>query len=84
LTYSPSSVTYQNLVKVRRYVRFEVLAAVNVKMAVFWVVMIALMMEAASTYEMLVSIYLTATWCKPQRQPSPRRYVSVLLLRLVS
>jgi hypothetical protein len=48
-------------------VRFEVLVAASMKMAVFWVVvppssgLIALMMEAARTSEMSVNFYQT-TW----------------------
>jgi hypothetical protein len=44
------------------YVGFEVFKAVSMKIAVFWVVAIALMMEAARTSETLVNFYQT-TWC---------------------
>jgi hypothetical protein len=41
-------------------VRFQVLMAASMKMAVFWVVvMITLMMEAAGTSEMSVNFYQT-------------------------
>jgi hypothetical protein len=45
---------------------FEVLMAVSKKMAVFWAMMMALMMEAARTSETLVNY----TALQPRRQPS--------------
>jgi hypothetical protein len=39
--------------------RFQVLTAASVEMAVFWIVSIALMMEEASTSETSVNFYQT-------------------------
>jgi hypothetical protein len=49
-----------------KYVGFEVLTAVSMKMAVFWVVLIALMMEAARTSETLVNFYQTIRRYNPE------------------
>jgi hypothetical protein len=55
-------------VKRRNYkVGFEVLAAASMKMAVFWfVAMIALVMEAASTSETSVNFYQTILRNNPE------------------
>jgi hypothetical protein len=47
-------------------VGFEVLTAVSMKMAVFWVVAIALMMEAARTSETLVNFYQSTRCYNPE------------------
>jgi hypothetical protein len=47
-------------------VGFEVLTAVSTKKAVFWVVIIALMMEAARTSETLVNFYQTTRRYNPE------------------
>jgi hypothetical protein len=47
-------------------VGFEVLTAVSTKMAVFWVVAIALMMEAARSCETLVNFYQTTRRYNPE------------------
>jgi hypothetical protein len=49
---------------VQKHVRFEVLTAANMKMAVLWA--IALMMEAASTSEMSVNFYQTTRRNSPE------------------
>jgi hypothetical protein len=46
-----------------KFVRFEVLTAASMKMAVFWVVV---MMEAASTSETLVNIYQSTRRNNPE------------------
>jgi hypothetical protein len=47
-------------------VRFQVLTAASKKMAVFWVVEIALMMEAVSTSETSVNFYQTTRRNNPE------------------
>jgi hypothetical protein len=42
--------------------KFEVLVVESMKMAIFWVVALTLMIEAGTSCETLVSIYLMA-WC---------------------
>jgi hypothetical protein len=49
------------------FVRFQILTAASMKMAVFWVVAaIALMMEAARTCEMSADVYKTTRRNNPE------------------
>jgi hypothetical protein len=52
--------------KVWNFIRLEVLTAVTMKMAVFWTVAIALMMEAVQTCETLVNSYQSTRRYNPE------------------
>jgi hypothetical protein len=76
----PFELKQQSQPKFLNYVGFEVLMAVSTKMAVFWVVAIALMMEAARTSETLVNFYQT-TW---RYNPEDSHLLSKLQMQILN